>query len=248
MANQVRYNADKLKLSYWLGTRASAFVCSNYIEIGTDASRAAPLERVLRLFIRGDDNEYLLLDALMECAGGRDTVAEHFTRACMYGEHKYFRGGFMIGAPISHYCDSAARHLKALRNEGPVYIESYTPKSENGEQVATVTCTLNHWEGVCWNVVMIFEVMNAAPQRDDRLFHKGDYSGNERIQPPARISNGCSLDNDMDFCVPAVQRCRAHDEQYEAAIDTVYQARCEPCDGRYSYTTDPNTTSLIPRG
>ena len=169
MTDQLRHNAGKLKLSYWLGTQAYLVQPSDdgmYIDRGA----AQCLEFDLASFVRGETRSGDLVAALKGMLGD-DMVGEYFTRSCMFGEQKYCRGGFMLGAPISQYCDSAARHLKALRTSGAEYTETYT---KDGVEH---TAVLNHWEGVCWNIVMIFEVMTSAPQRDDRLFHLGGFTG-----------------------------------------------------------------------
>lgn len=181
MPDQLRYNTGKLQLSYWLSTEASTFIYSGD-SWDDDASpfalnetdKALRLEHSLGVFARGEDNEFLLLDETMECFGSRDALGEAFTRACMMGAAKYERGNYMLGAPISQYLDCAARHLKAIRLTGAWYTETFTDK--NGVEV---TQQLNHWDNVAWNHVMIFEVMDKAPSRDDRLFHCGDYAGNK---------------------------------------------------------------------
>jgi len=172
MADQVRYNAGKLKLGYWLGTRAFFLRPSEDSMDLSEMTEAECIEADLALFTVGDVTERDLVEGLKEILGD-DRVGQHFVAACEYGEKKYWRGGFVVGAPISQYIDSAARHLKALRTSGVEYEETYTKDGE------TFTVKLNHWDGVCWNIVMIYEVMYHAPERDDRLFKMGDYSGNK---------------------------------------------------------------------
>lgn len=229
-----RYNAGKLKLGYWLSMEAWDIEPGDtgYETVGR-GSAEKDLETALAQFATDHIDATCLVDALKQLLGD-DQVGEYFTRACEYGEKKYWRGGFMFGAPISQYIDSAARHLKALRTTGAEYEETYT---KDGIEH---TAQLNHWEGACWNIVMIYEVMYHAPQRDDRLFHKGDYSGQERIVGPVDLCNG---DDESCGTVPAPKYVGsrtftvAADQARDQALTLGDLPRCEADDGRLSYDT-----------
>lgn len=220
MADAERKNAGKPKLSYWLSMQASTFIYSGDTwddGFVTETDRALDLEKSLGIFTRGHDNEYLLLDELMACVGGRDRCGAHFTAACEFGAGKYKRDGFMLGFPISTLIDAAARHLKAIRTTGADYEESYVVDGE------TVTVQCNHWDNVCWNIVMIYEHMYYAPERDDRLFHFGDYSGAKRRRNPPPVATNKDLfktlahapidHTQQETTVPAFVSCMAAAER-----------------------------------
>lgn len=167
MADQMRFNGDKPKLSYWLSTQAAATYSLGPPEVNMIDMNLCDLDGALGNFCRGETHGGNLLVAVVEYVWNvGESVPVLYSNVCAFGESKYARGNFRKGAPVSQYIDSAARHLKAMQ-------EGQDTDPESGHR---------HIAHVLWNVVQVFEIMNtdAKSTRDDRLFHHGDMSGVEK--------------------------------------------------------------------
>lgn len=171
MADAMRKNEGKPQLGYYLSTAAYDVEPSE--EFGGGETDEQLIGAGLSLFARGEI-EAIQLIAGLKAIFGESVVAHFFTQACMGGAEKYVRGNYMKGAPISQYIDCAARHLYAIKYGDAEYTETFT--NLKGEKV---TRTFSHWHNLVWNLVLIYEVMYYAPERDDRLFHMGNFTGAE---------------------------------------------------------------------
>lgn len=196
MADAMRKNEGKPQLGYYLSTAAYDVEPSE--EFGGDETDEQLIEAGLSLFARGEIVAIQLIAGLKAILG-ESVTAHFFTQACMGGAEKYVRGNYMKGAPISQYIDCAARHLDAIKYGDAEYTETFT--NLKGEKV---TRTFNHWHNLVWNLVLIYEVMYYAPERDDRLFHMGDFTGAEisrvkfdEIEELARAEINRTIDEDV---------------------------------------------------
>lgn len=73
-----------------------------------------------------------------------------YCRVCVYGEAKYSRGNYRLGAPVTEYLDSALRHLRSILNG-----EMYDRES-----------SLLHAGFLMWN---LWQALDQPGRRDNRL-------------------------------------------------------------------------------
>lgn len=73
-----------------------------------------------------------------------------YCSVCVYGEGKYSRGNYRLGAPITTYLDSALRHLGAL-----VDGQDFDPESKE-----------HHGALAMWN---LWQALDQPADRDDRM-------------------------------------------------------------------------------
>lgn len=73
-----------------------------------------------------------------------------YCAVCAYGETKYSRGNYRLGAPVTEYLDSALRHLRSARN---------------GQRIDDESGCL-HLALAVWN---IWQALDQPSFRDDRL-------------------------------------------------------------------------------
>lgn len=171
MSDQMRFNAGKAELSYWLSTRMCLHIretqelelseCANPYE----AEHADMCLTGLSAWLLGEIDHHEYAAQFMESfiAVGLH-VAEQYSAVCMRGAKKYARGNFRKGQTVTHYADSMARHLYAVSAGELVDPETECP----------------HFAHALWNWVQIFEIMDqpeVAALRDDRLLHHGNLSG-----------------------------------------------------------------------
>ena len=152
MSEQLRFNTGKVQWHYWLSTVASTWNIESEV-----LDRDTCLDALSR-FARGVYPPEALLHAVFTSVPDAPRL---YCLACMKGAEKYERGNFRLGAPVSQFVDSAARHILAP--------EEIDPESN-----------LPHIAHFVWNVVQIYENMFYNPSRDDRLFHCGFYGKEEK--------------------------------------------------------------------
>lgn len=157
MPEQLRYDNGKPKMSYILAqTPEAACILAGVSIWGPLGSLLEDLCLYMRDEMQADDvlinlKEYAAkigLDLLTE-------VAEVYT----YGGNKYARGNYLLGQTVSHYLDSAARHLFAL-------IRGEERDAESGK---------HHLAHIWWNIE---RSADQTHERDDRLF-----KGNPNLKP-----------------------------------------------------------------
>lgn len=149
MVDQLRYDNGKPKLSYLLAQRPEA---AEHL-LGPMSKVQASVLEDLCLYMRDDMDSDQVLHNLAFVARedlGLDLateVAEVYT----YGGNKYARGNYLLGQTVSHYLDSAARHLLA-------WIRGEDRDPESGR---------HHLAHIWWNVERSGDQDHS---RDDRLF------------------------------------------------------------------------------
>lgn len=153
---QLRHDSGKPQMSYLLGQRSEATM--TLFGIDRDHSCAQLLED-LCAYMRADLECDYVLSTIADLAKiqGLDLVTE-VAKVYEYGGTKYPRGNYLKGQTVSHYLDSAVRHLKALI--GGEYYDA-----ESGK---------HHLAHIWWNVERSGD---QSLDRDDRL-----YVGNKNLE------------------------------------------------------------------
>lgn len=162
--NQLRYDTGKPRLSYLLAQTPDAAVAL----FGGDMPWSDLVE-TLSLYMRDDisSNEALceIASAAKAQGVGLDLCTE-VARVYEYGEGKYARGNYLLGQTVSHYLDSAARHLLQLCRG-----ETHDPESGK-----------HHLAHIWWNVERSGD---QDLDRDDRLFKGNKNLGKPPTEPQA---------------------------------------------------------------
>lgn len=175
MADQLRYNTDKPKLTYLFSSHTALAKVAAY-DIIDHPKELAPFSEVLEdlaCFLGRADDLYLV-DALIGCVrhlerqlGGFGSeprewmnstfffvshrkAFEEFCKVCVYGERKYARGNYRQGAPLTQYLDCALRH-------GLAFVAGTRDDNESG---------CHHLAHMFWN---IWQALDMPAHRDDRL-------------------------------------------------------------------------------
>jgi hypothetical protein len=177
VTEQIRYNAGKTRLSYFFASRTalerfldlyvndwdygeptlhsalrniSQFLAAGAGDLGWSYLTDAASELLYESECLVNPNPTIKLDGgpefLCSCLGGLNAYVD----VCIYGESKYARGNFRMGAPITSYLDSALRHLRAAIDGETYDVESSEP----------------HAAMALWNV---WQALDQPPFRDDRL-------------------------------------------------------------------------------
>lgn len=143
MADQLRYNAGKPDHCYLATSRTGIQVLKAHAHFNMHVV----LEEIYHYLAGHTDSLYEAVTKLNDLS---IELPEHFATVCAYGEKKYSRGNYLLGAPVCLYLACALRHLLAWSPESP-------NDSESG---------CNHLGHALWNLVMA----NDQPaHRDNRL-------------------------------------------------------------------------------
>lgn len=175
MTDQIRYNAGKPRLSYFfVSDRALCRFLDFYVDDWEmeRPSTSSALVHVSQFLGAGNGGWRYLADAAAELLYEMETLTNPaptivlatgaeflcsclgalnaYVDVCLYGESKYARGNFRLGAPVTSYLDSALRHLRAAVDDETYDVESEQP----------------HAAMALWNV---WQALDQPDWRDDRL-------------------------------------------------------------------------------
>jgi hypothetical protein len=160
MADQLRYDNGKPKLSYLLAQRPEA----TKILLGDMSSDQKEILEGLCLYMRDEvETDAVLYDLSAVAKNIGLDLATEVAEVYTYGGNKYARGNYLLGQTVSHYLDSAARHLLA-------WIRGEVKDPESGR---------HHLAHIWWNVERSGD---QSLDRDDRLFR-----GNPNLKTPAPV-------------------------------------------------------------
>lgn len=121
---------------------------SHYLAGGSDGWLVIAFVQVMTTL--NDDAVKLNLDSIESFLASVPYAARALTKTYLYGNEKYTRGNFKLGAPVCSYIDAAYRHLLAIRSGELSDQESKLP----------------HLAHVAWN---IWQTLDQSVERDNRL-------------------------------------------------------------------------------
>jgi hypothetical protein len=171
VTDQLRHNADKSQLSYFYSIPGSLIDCPSLQPIVT---------AITTYLSRNTDSYDSIIAEVEQCIRQSDSTEPSvaYSRVATYGERKYSRGNFILGAPVCSYLDSALRHLEALAAGDKYDAESTEP----------------HIYHVYWNVI---EASTQPRHRDNRLPKRPEYDehlGHGPSTDEVPVGYGCGFE------------------------------------------------------